>query len=84
MAASGNKLGMDYLSMAMVYDAANVDEYNQWWKAYIERWNDLMPDIPLYSNYYFDVYNAKIENFQTSPFWGPTDALLYCTIANAE
>lgn len=84
MAASGNKLGMDYLSMAMVYDAADVDEYNQWWKAYIERWNDLMPDIPLYSNYYFDVYNAKIENFQTSPFWGPTDALLYCTIANAE
>lgn len=84
MAASGNKLGMDYLSMAMVYDAANVDEYNQWWMAYIERWNDLMPDIPLYSNYYFDVYNAKIENFQTSPFWGPTDALLYCTIANAE
>lgn len=84
MAASGNKLGMDYLSMAMVYDAASVDEYNQWWKAYIERWNDLMPDIPLYSNYYFDVYNAKIENFQTSPFWGPTDALLYCTIANAE
>ena len=84
MAASGNKLGMDYLSMAMVYDAANVDEYNQWWKAYIERWNDLMPDVPLYSNYYFDVYNAKIENFQTSPFWGPTDALLYCTIANAE
>lgn len=84
MAASGNKLGMDYLSMAMVYDAANVDEYNQWWKAYIERWNDLMPDIPLYSNYYFDVYNAKIENFQTSPFWSPTDALLYCTIANAE
>ena len=84
MAASGNKLGMDYLSMAMVYDAANVDEYTQWWKAYIERWNDLMPDVPLYSNYYFDVYNAKIENFQTSPFWGPTDALLYCTIANAE
>ncbi len=84
MTASGGKLGMDYLSMAMVYDAATEEEYNQWWKAYIERWNYLMPDIPLYSNIYFDIYNAKIQGFKTSPFWGPTDALLYCTIANAE
>lgn len=84
MAASGNKLGMDYLSMAMVYDATTTDEYNQWWKAYIERWNQLMPDIPLYSNYYYDLYNAKIENFKTSPFFGAADAILYCTIKNAE
>ena len=81
VAASGDKLGMDYISFAMVYDATTEEEYNQWWQAYIERWNELMPDIPLYSNYYFDIYNAKIQNFKTSPFWGPTDALLYCTIA---
>lgn len=84
VAASGDKLGMDYLSMAMVYNATTEEEYNEWWQAYIERWNELMPDIPLYSNYYFDVYNAKIQNFKTSPFFSPIDALLYCTIANAE
>ena len=84
VAASGGKLGMDYLSMAMVYDAKTTDEYNQWWMAYIERWNQLMPDVPLYSNYYYDVYNAKIENFKTSPFWGVTDALLYSSIKNAD
>lgn len=80
MAASDGKLGMDYLSKAMVYNATNVDEYNQWWKAYIERWNQLMPDIPLYSNYYYDVYNANIENFETSPFFGPASAILYSNI----
>ncbi len=80
MTASGNKLGMDYLSMAMVYDATTEAEYNEWWQAYIERWNELMPDIPLYSNYYYDIYNAKIQNFKTSPFWSPVDALLYSTI----
>lgn len=84
VAASGDKLGMDYISMAMVYDATTEEEYNAWWQAYIERWNELLPDIPLYSNYYFDVYNAKIEGFKTSPFWSPIDALLYCTVANAE
>ncbi len=84
VAASGDKLGMDYISFAMVYDAVTTEEYNDWWQAYIERWNELMPDVPLYSNYYFDIYNAKIENFKTSPFWSPVDALLYCTVANAE
>ena len=84
MTASGGKLGMDYLSMAMVYDATTEEEYNKWWMAYIERWNELLPDIPLYSNYYFDIYNAKIKGFKTSPFWSPVDALLYCTIDNVK
>lgn len=82
--AGATALGMDYLSMAMVYDATTADEYNQWWKAYIERWNYLQPDIPLYSNYYYDVYNAKIENYKTSPFFGCADAILYASIANVE
>lgn len=80
VAASGDKLGMDYLSMAMVYNAATEDEFNQWYMGYVERWNELMPDIPLYSNFYYDVYNAKIENFQTSPFRGPAAALLYANV----
>ena len=80
MTQSGGKLGMDYLSFAMVYDATTEAEYNEWWKAYIERWNELLPDIPLYSNYYYDIYNSKIQNFKTGPFWSPVDALLYCTV----
>lgn len=83
VAASGDKLGMDYLSMAMVYDATTTEEYNHWWMKYIERWNELMPDIPLYSNYYYDAYNSKIENFKTTPFWGPAQALVYANVANA-
>ena len=39
-----------------------------------------MPDIPLYSNYYYDVYNANIENLETSPFFGPARAILYSNI----
>ncbi len=80
VAASGDKLGMDYLSMGMVYNASTEEEYHQWWMAYIERWNELMPDIPLYSNYYYDVYNANIENFKTSPFFGPAYAILYANV----
>lgn len=79
-------LGMDFLSMAMVYntkvpDGSTVykteeDVYNMWWKLYIQRWNYLAPEIPLYSNIYYDLYNAKISEFVTTPYWGPEDAIV--------
>ena len=79
------ELGMDFLSMAMVYNTtvpanskfANSDAiYNFWWKLYIQRWNYLAPEIPLYANQYFDLYNAKIEGFVTSPYWDTADAIV--------
>ena len=79
-------LGMDFLSMAMVYNCAvpansekyktEEDGYNEWWKLYIQRWNLLVPEIPLYSNQYYDLYTAKILNFKTTPYWGPADAIV--------
>jgi len=80
MTQSGGKLGMDYLSMGMVYNAKTEEEYNKWWEAYIERWNQLMPDIPLYSNMYYDVFNAKITGFVTSPFFGMARAIIYADV----
>ena len=63
------ELGMDFLSMAMVYNTTvpagstkyktAEDVYNEWWKLYIQRWNLLVPEVPLYSNQYFDIYNAN-------------------------
>lgn len=87
-------LGMDFISMAMVYNCAvpegsteyetEEDVFNQWWKLYIQRWNYLVPEVPLYSNQYFDLYNAKIENFVTTPYWGPADAIVAATIKEGE
>ena len=88
------ELGMDFLSMAMVYNCSvpegsdkyktEDDVYAEWWKLYIQRWNSLVCEIPLYSNQYFDVYNAKIENFATSPYWGPADAIVAATVKEGE
>ena len=81
------ELGMDFLSMAMVYNCAPAgdfataeDVYNEWWKLYIQRWNYLAPEVPLYSNIYFDLYNAKIENFVTTPYWSPADAIIAASV----
>lgn len=81
------ELGLDFLSFAMVYNTEcegkdEDDVYAQWWKYYIARWNELMPEIPLYSNEYYDVYNAQIKGVQehpTNPYWGPASALFEWT-----
>ncbi len=87
-------LGMDFLSMAMVYNTSvpagsakyktEEDVYNEWWKLYIQRWNLLVPEVPLYSNQYFDLYNAKFQGFVTSPYWGAADAIIATTIKAGE
>ncbi|MGM9636807.1 MAG: ABC transporter substrate-binding protein [Eubacteriales bacterium] len=86
--------GMDFLSMAMVYNTqvpegstkyqTSEDVYNEWWRLYIQRWNYLVPEVPLYSNQYFDLYNAKIENFVTTPYWGPIDAIVAASVKKGE
>ncbi len=81
-------LGMDFLSRAMVYNTTvpadgewetEDDVYADWWRLYITRWNQLLPEVPLYSNEYYDLYNAQIkgvEEHPTNPFWAPADALI--------
>ena len=90
------ELGMDFLSMAMVYKTAvpensqyetEDDVYAAWWKYYMTRWNYFLPEIPLYSNEYYDVYNAKIKGVDehpTNPYWGPAKALIDWTSEKAD
>lgn len=88
------ELGMDFLSMAMVYNTsipADSDRYttseavfHEWWKLYIQRWNYLVPEVPLYSNRYYDLYNAKIQNFVTTPYRSPADAIVGASVKAGE
>ena len=85
------QLGMDFLSMAMVYNATPTSKfptftaaYNEWWRLFMQRWNLLAPEVPLYSNQYYDVYNGKIAKLQTSPYWGVTDAIVGATLTQGN
>lgn len=94
--ATKTLLGMDFLSMAMVYNVSvpegseykTEDEvYAQWWKLYIQRWNKLLPEIPLYSNEYYDMYNKKlggVEEHPTNPYWNPANALIEWTSTDGK
>ena len=85
------ELGMDFLSMAMVYNTKPVgayttaeEVYNEWWRLFIRRWNMLAPEVPLYSNQYYDVYNAKIDKLQTNPYWKVADAIISSRVISGE
>ncbi|MBR1975208.1 MAG: hypothetical protein IKA20_05100 [Clostridia bacterium] len=85
------ELGMDFLSMAMVYNTRPTGEYptatavyNEWWRLFMQRWNLLAPEVPLYSNQYYDVYNAKINELKTSPYWSVNDAIVGAKILSGD
>lgn len=79
------ELGMDFLSMAMVYNTkipegglfkTSEAVYNEWWRLYMQRWNSLVAEIPLYANEYYDIYHTKLTGFETTPYFQPADAIV--------
>ncbi len=71
-------LGLDFLAKAMVNNtltlSAQTGEYGSardafvfWWKLYVNRFNYLLPETPLYVNEYYNVYNTGIKGVEETP-----------------
>lgn len=53
------------LAIAMNQTAEGDDEaYGEAWLAFMKKWNELMPEIPLYSNDYHDFFSDKVHDFE--------------------
>lgn len=52
------------------------DAFKENFVKFIVRWNELLPDLPLYSNQYHDFYNAKLKHWVTSEMKGLTATIL--------
>lgn len=53
------------------------------WRQYVKRWNTLIPNVPLYSNQYYDIYTKRVtfsDGKGTSPFWSWANAICYMDI----
>ncbi len=60
---------LDELILAMrECDPTDKDAYLDAWFDYQVRWNELMPQVPLYSNEYFDVSHIYVDNMDTTPY----------------
>ncbi len=73
---------LDDLSMQMVYgvEAGDDEAYLKVWVDFIDEWNDYLPEVPLYSNVYYDVMNDKIDNLECNSLFDFQQAVVYATI----
>lgn len=61
---------LDELTVLMrVVEAGDFDAYLILWRAYQLRWNKLSPDIPVFSNQYYNVFDVNLKGVETTPFW---------------
>ena len=57
------------LALAMNKTEEGDDEqYSANWLAFIQHWNEELPEIPLYSNQYHDFYSSKIVGYKTDGY----------------
>ena len=59
------------------------DDREAWltdWREFIKVWNDRLPDIPLYSDEYYDFFAPKLQNWDATPVWSWTHAVLDASI----
>ena len=74
---------IDKLAKDMVYgvESGDIDAYMDIWKKYELRWNEQLPQVPLYSNVYITMYPDWLENYDQDSFWDFQQAILYATVA---
>lgn len=48
-------------------DPSNKEEYSKKWLEYQIAWNAYLPEIPLYANQYFDIFNKRVSGVNTTP-----------------
>ena len=63
-------------------DPSNEDEYLNRFVAFQQKWNELLPDLPLYSNEYHDFFNSKLKGYDgiKDAIWDITSQINYCWI----
>ncbi len=63
-------------------DPEDKQGYLDAWFEYQLRFNEIMPQIPLYSNEYYDISHAFVDNINTSSYAGYEDII--CQITKTE
>jgi peptide/nickel transport system substrate-binding protein len=61
-------------------DPTEKERYAELWLDYQIRWNELLPNIPIYSNEYFDVFSSRVKGLVTTPLYSWPRAILDVTV----
>ena len=61
-------------------EARDAESYQKKWLTFQEKWMELMPMVPLYSNVYFDFAAKNVQNYNVENFSTWSLAILYTYI----
>lgn len=64
--------------------STDKEAYSKKWLEFQKKWNELLPDVPLYSDEYHVFFSSKLKNFEIDAFWEFQQAILYSYIVNIE
>ena len=77
---SDDSLNTLSIRMTWAVEPGDREAYRQKWLDFIVRWNQVLPDLPLYVNTCCDAYSSKLKNWDADSFWGAPQALLYAWV----
>lgn len=61
-------------------DPEQHDEFSEAWLEFQVYWNEQLPNFPLYSNKYYDIYGPTLDNVNTTPFYSIGRAVIDITL----
>lgn len=65
-------------------DPTQKDEFKELFVEFVTRWNEILPNIPIYSNEYFDVHSTRITGLQSTPVWSWAKDICDIKLADAK
>ena len=70
------------LSVAMNQTEEGDDEaYGANWVKFMQKWNELVPELPLYSNDFHDFFSTKVHDYEEDGYnWDVSQAILYTNV----
>lgn len=72
---------LEQAALDMVYiNPGDNDAFKENFVKFIVKWNDLLPDLPLYSNLYHDFYNEKLKDYEPTAYHEVARALIYAYV----
>ena len=72
---------LDKLAKAIALtDPSDKEGYLANFLAFQKKWNELLPNLPLYSNEYHDFFNEKLQNYNANSIWDLSYAILYANV----
>ena len=62
-------------------EAGEEEAYVERWMELMQRFSEVLPTLPIYSNIYYDFYANDLMDYAPNSHWSWTSAILYAYVA---